>query len=186
MCANLESAAVYCIRLSAYTMRFCFFQPTLSVRSLHYSILTSLTSTRWPQPRLLPFVYITTNQFKAQLLPTHLTGELTLVVNLHYDSVGVNFIHLANILCLASNAQEFFHDLERMHRDLCHWEINEYSVCIWLKDTGAVFINQVMEHKFFSCTFKLFFETLKLHEYLSNSVYFSTAGANKVKSLSSV
>ena len=65
-----------------------------------------------------PFVYISTNQFKAQPLPVHLTGELTLVVNPHYDSVGVNFIHLANIPHLHYNAQEFLCDLESMHRDL--------------------------------------------------------------------
>lgn len=62
-----------------------------------------------------PFVYITTNQFKAQLLPAHLTGELTLVVNLYYDSVGVNFIHLANILHLDYNPHEFLGDLESRH-----------------------------------------------------------------------
>lgn len=66
-----------------------------------------------------PFVYISTNQFKAQPLPVHLTGELTLVVNPYYDSVGVNFIHLASILCLDYNAQGFFCDLENMLRDFC-------------------------------------------------------------------
>lgn len=62
-----------------------------------------------------PFVYISTNQFKAQLLPVHLTGELTLVVSHHYDSVGVNFIRLVKILHSDYNAQEFFCDLESVH-----------------------------------------------------------------------
>lgn len=65
-----------------------------------------------------PFVYITTNQFKAQLLPAHLTGELTLVVNLYYDSVGVNFIPLVNILHLDYDAQKFFVTL-KVCRDFC-------------------------------------------------------------------
>lgn len=69
--------------------------------------------------RAFPFVYITTNQFKAQLLAAHLTGELTHVVNLYYNSVDVNFIPLANILYLGYNAQEYFNDLETTHRDFC-------------------------------------------------------------------
>lgn len=66
-----------------------------------------------------PFVYITTNQFKAQFLPAHLTGELTLVVNLCYDSVDVNFIPLANIVYLDFSAHKFFDDLESTHRVCC-------------------------------------------------------------------
>lgn len=69
-----------------------------------------------------PFVYITTNQFKAQLLAAHLTGELTLVVNLYYNSVDVNFIPLANTFYLDYNAQEFSYDLETTHMDFCWWK----------------------------------------------------------------
>lgn len=65
------------------------------------------------------FVYITTNQFKAELLAAHLTGEWTHVVNLYYNSVDVNFSPLANILyfTLDCNAQKYFNDLETTHRD---------------------------------------------------------------------
>lgn len=41
------------------------------------------------------FVSITTNQFKAQLLPDYLTGELTPDVTLYYECVGGNFIHFS-------------------------------------------------------------------------------------------
>lgn len=91
-----------------------------------------------------PFVYISTNQFKAQPLPVHLTGEQTLVVISHYDSAGVNFIHLAKIIRQHYNAQEMFRDLESMHTDFCQREGNGNSMCIRLKDTGTVFINQVI------------------------------------------
>lgn len=112
-----------------------------------------------------PFVYISTNQFKTQPLPVHLTGELTLFVNPHYDSVGANFIHLTNILRLDYNVAEVFHDLERMQRDVRWREGGENSMCIRLKDTGTVFISRVLQPKFFSYTFKL-------HEYFRNFCIF--------------
>lgn len=65
----------------------------------------------------LLFVCISTNQFKTLPLPVLLTGELTLVVNTHYDHVGANFIHLTNALHLDYNAIELFHDLQIMQRD---------------------------------------------------------------------
>lgn len=62
-----------------------------------------------------PFVCISTNQFKSQPLLAHLTGELTLVVKLQLDIVGVNFqsfiIESFSILRLDYNAQEFSRDL---------------------------------------------------------------------------
>lgn len=76
----------------------------------------------------LPFVCISTNQFKTLPLPVHLTGGLTLVVNTHYDRVGANFIHLTYALHLDYNTVELFHDLGSMQREFRQGEVNEHSL----------------------------------------------------------
>ena len=98
-----------------------------------------------------PFVRISTNQFKTQPLPVHLTVELTIVFNPYYDSVGANFIHSPDILYTDCNRAAFFYDLGGTQKDI-----------------GTAFLKQALQGKFILRTFKL---TLKLQEYLSNFAY---------------
>lgn len=116
---KLISCALIWSKLRCSVLNFCiqnafFFFPPQIIKLLHVHFPHKH---QMAQAQASPFVYIITNQFKVQLLPAHLTGELTLVVSPHYDNVGVNFIYLADILHLHCNSQEFSCDLGRMHND---------------------------------------------------------------------
>lgn len=115
---KLISCTLIWSKLHCSVLNFCiqnaffFFCQIIKLLHVHFPHKHQMA-----QAQASPFVYIITNQFKVQLLPAHLTGELTLVVSPHYDNVGVNFIYLADILYLDCNSQEFSCDLGSMHND---------------------------------------------------------------------